>query len=246
MSDQSSIRHALRKALPPSIVSKLKEMTGAPDMVVSLRKLREKGFGPQAAIDIGAYAGEWTRQFRRIFPESAVLMFEPQPERTEGLRALCAGAKVELRTGVLGAPGQRSTRFYLQQSGSGVHASKRHSNTDFIELPVSALDAEVRGTGFERPSLIKLDVQASEAEVIAGGENTFRAVEVLIIELSLVNSYEKGLLAHEMIALLAGFDLFLYDIAGLLRANITKSTNEVDAVFVRRSSSLWDMRHFKP
>ena len=138
------------------------------------------------------------------------------------------------------------TRFFLQESGSGCYSSKRHSNANFIELPVSTLDAEVHGTRFERPSPIKLDVQAAEAEVIAGGECTFAAVEVLIIELSLVNSYEKGLLAHEMIQLLSQYGLLLYDIAGLLRANVTKSVNEVDAVFARRSSVLWDMRHFRP
>jgi len=72
------------------------------------------------------------------------------------------------------------------------------------------------------------------------------SAEVLIIELSLFRSYSRGLLAHEMIAYLAGMGFLLYDIAGLLRANATKSTNEIDAVFVREGSPLWKPEFFLP
>lgn len=51
-----NLRQAIRKRLPASLVATLKEQTGAPDMMVSLRKLREKGFQPEITINIGAYS----------------------------------------------------------------------------------------------------------------------------------------------------------------------------------------------
>ncbi|CAK6687019.1 hypothetical protein ICNINCKA_00118 [Synechococcus sp. CBW1107] len=79
-----------------------------------------------------------------------------------------------------------------------------------------------------------------------GGERTLHGAEVLIIELSLVNSYSQGLLLHEMVNFMAQRGFYFYDIAGLLRANRTRSVNEVDGVFVRKGSPLWDLHHFLP
>jgi hypothetical protein len=66
------------------------------------------------------------------------------------------------------------------------------------------------------------------------------------MELSIINSYSQGLLAGDMINLMQRKGFMLYDIAGLNRANRTRSVNEFDAVFVRTSSPLWDLRHFLP
>ena len=89
-------------------------------------------------------------------------------------------------------------------------------------------------------------MQGAEDRVLRGGENVLKNAEVLIIELSIVNSYSQGLLVHDMINFLAQRNLYLYDVAGLLRANRTRSVNEFDGVFVRKDSPLWDLRHFLP
>mgnify|MGYP007000206274 CR=1 len=70
--------------------------------------------------------------------------------------------------------------------------------------------------------------------------------EVVILELSIFQSYSGGLVVHEMIQFMNLIGFELYDIAGLHRANRTKSTNEFDGVFVKKNSQLWDQKYFLP
>ena len=70
--------------------------------------------------------------------------------------------------------------------------------------------------------------------------------EVVIMELSIVNSYSQGLLAGDMISLMQRKGFMLYDVAGLNRANRSRSVNEFDAVFVKSASPLWDINHSLP
>ena len=49
-----------------------------PDLRNTLRVLRDRGFKPEFAIDIGAYHGKWTRDFLSILPDCHVLMIEAQ------------------------------------------------------------------------------------------------------------------------------------------------------------------------
>jgi hypothetical protein len=48
-----------------------------PDTEASLRRMQQLAFNPVVVIDVGAYIGEWTSCFKRIFPSARVLMVLP-------------------------------------------------------------------------------------------------------------------------------------------------------------------------
>src|SRR5579863_6266541 len=80
------------------------EVFHVPDTESSLRRMKRLGFHPVVTIDIGAYVGDWTRSFRRIFPDSLVLMIEPQASKTATLLKVKSQLRnVELRIALLGA-----------------------------------------------------------------------------------------------------------------------------------------------
>lgn len=241
------MRKMLRAAIPPSLVSNIKRSVGAPDLTNSLRNLRAKGFRPTSALDIGGFHGHWTRTFRSVFPETPVMIFEPQPDKRPSIEAVVRDHPgCEHRAVVLGDTADTEVDFYLCESGSSVHRSRRAHEKGSLKLPANTLDAEIAGTKFENPSFIKLDVQAHEDAVIRGGPRTFASCEALLIELSIVGSYDIGMLVHEMVAMLAEKGLYLYDITELLRANRTRSVNQIDGLFVREGSPLWEIKHFLP
>lgn len=51
--------------------------------------LRARGFNPKGLIDVGACSGDMSMMFANIFPESKILMCEPQQELEEKLKSLC-------------------------------------------------------------------------------------------------------------------------------------------------------------
>ena len=71
-------RHFIKKLCPAPLKQKIKLACGAPDTDACLAAMKGRGFHPKTAIDIGAYSGEWTLSLRALFPETRVLMVEPQ------------------------------------------------------------------------------------------------------------------------------------------------------------------------
>src|SRR4051812_15864950 len=49
-----------------------------PSIEASLQCLKDRGFAPKLAVDVGAFHGEWTVMFKTLFPDASVVMAEPQ------------------------------------------------------------------------------------------------------------------------------------------------------------------------
>jgi FkbM family methyltransferase len=240
------MRRLIRNLVPDRGISWIKSFVGAPDMANSLNLLKLKGFSPRSAVDIGAYEGQWSQGLKSVFPEAALLMIEPQPHKRDHLVALGNHINASVQFELLSDIEGETVDFYLGANGSSIFQPKRFRVGDRLRLTTKCLDTVLSGTAFECPDLMKIDVQGAEHRVLKGGIRALNSVEVLVIELSIVNSYSDGLLIHEMIYFLAQHGLFLYDIAGLLRVNRTRSVNEIDGIFVRKDSPLWRLQHFLP
>src|ERR1700722_19115609 len=85
---KNSIKKSIKKLCPAPLKQKIKLALGVPDTDASLAAMKRRGFEPRLAIDGGAYAGEWTTALLRLFPETRVLMIEPQAGQEERLRGL--------------------------------------------------------------------------------------------------------------------------------------------------------------
>jgi len=244
----SGLRPLLGRVLrrvPASWKSSVKWSLTIPDMEASLRNMARIGFAPKQVLDIGAYVGEWTRMCRRIFPESHVLMFEPQPERKAGLEALCREvSNVELNTSLLGRAAQGAVTFRLLETGSSIYATGRHADAPMISLPMTTLGAVVRDTPFARPNLIKIDVQGAELDVFTGGWEVVCAAEAIVIEVALFAEYANAPLASEVIRALDDRQFRPYDICTIWRNTPTRSADQADMIFVRDTSPLFEKRHY--
>src|SRR5579863_1654573 len=78
----------IKKLVPAPLKQRIKLACGAPDTDACLAAMKQRGFDPKVAIDVGAYSGEWTISLRQLFPETRVLMVEPQAARKDRLLAL--------------------------------------------------------------------------------------------------------------------------------------------------------------
>jgi FkbM family methyltransferase len=135
-------------------------------------------------VDVGTNRGQVLAEAVRVAPRGRHLAFEPIPQ----LAAEIAGAfpTVECRQLALG---QRSEvaefcHFRNLDGWSGLRRSPEISDErgdpQFIQVQVSTLDAELAGL---TPSVIKVDVEGAELQVLGGGRDVLaRARPTVIFE----------------------------------------------------------------
>ncbi len=144
-------------------------------------------------FDVGANVGLYSWEVRKVSPHRKILAFEPDPENIILLEKTLKGANfqnVEICKCALS--NQLAEVSFFQDnltSATGCVAGKDkpwieqylNGSTNEIRVKTETLDSVVRQD--RTPSLIKIDVEGHEVEVLQGGRNTLsEAKPILIIE----------------------------------------------------------------
>jgi FkbM family methyltransferase len=186
--------------------ARLSDRAGAPTMLGGLLRLRDSGFAPSRAIDVGACQGDWARLWRQVFPGSHLLMVEPQPQHRERLQRMVSKDPTRLSFApvLVGPPGVNSAAFHLMDDGAGGTGSSvlpELSNVPrcVLQLPVQTLDEVYGIRSAPPPDFLKLDVQGYELEVLRGACEILRSVPLVLLEVSLVKYNAGGPLFDEVV-----------------------------------------------
>ena len=140
------------------------------------------------ALDIGANTGNWTSALLEKNNQVAVYSFEPSRQAYEALNLKFRGDERQrsVRLAFGAAPGRAT--LWADRAGSGlgslVQRDLAHLGLDFgyqESVEVESLDRWCEEAGVH-PSLVKLDVEGYELEVIRGGQKTLQSVSVLQFE----------------------------------------------------------------
>lgn len=210
----------------------------------SLRSIKALGFSPARIVDVGAYAGEWTRMVKEIFPEASVLMVEAQRGRESQLKRVCElyGGEVSYRMSLLGAEEREQVTFHElepgAETGSSVLAARSNLKSTEIAYPMTTLDALLAEAGWDGVDFLKLDVQGYELEILKGAGKTLRGVEVILMEVSLLGVYEEAPLLHDVTRFMAEQGFRAYDICSFIRRPLDNALWQSDFIFVSESSQL--------
>lgn len=139
---------------------------------------------PKVIYDIGACVMHWTKEARKIWPESEIVMFDAMDHaqflyNESGLSYWCGGPlsdvtkEVEFYENAMDPAGnsyyKENTPFFTEQ-----HRVKK------IARPLDELVAEME---FPLPDLVKIDVQGAELDVLRGATKTLEKCNDIIIEL---------------------------------------------------------------
>jgi FkbM family methyltransferase len=240
------LKQATKTALPTPWWDELRRLKRrSPDLVspramTHLRRMKVRGLNPRVVLDVGAAHGDWTKSCQRIFPDAHFMMLEPLPDYGVELSALVRRGRIEYVPAAAGRT--EDTRPLLvpdEPGGSSFLAASREDDSYFKRsvtvhvLPLSSLDIP------SGPTVLKLDVQGYELEVIAGAAPILNQVEVIIAECSLY-PFQQGIpLIHEVVDRVVELGYRIYDVADEMRWP-SGTLAQLDLVFVSGDSQLLD------
>jgi FkbM family methyltransferase len=164
-----------------------REDASLPSVTGTLRYLRDWGFQPRTAVDVGAFCGDWTRLAKDVFPSCQIVMVEPQERRWLNLRDVCSECQdVSCEAVLLGASDGARVEFNEMSTGSSVFAEASPVSRTTVTKQTTTLDALVRARGWTGVDLLKLDVQGYELEVLKGAAQCLPTCEFVLLECSLI------------------------------------------------------------
>lgn len=180
--------------------------------------VRAFGFRPATVIDVGVHTG--TPWLYGAFADRRFELIDPTAEAEEAAAAWAARIDCGFHRCALGAedgvltlrtPLRGGKRLGNMASLSPRSAENRAGQglTDMEEtaVPVRRLDA--LAARWQAPFGIKIDTEGSELAVLAGGAETLRQAEFVILEVSIARRFEGGYRFSEAIAAMAaaGFEV---------------------------------------
>jgi len=158
----------------------------------------------QTVLDIGANEGQFAGKALSLFPAAQFYSFEPIPRCFESLQQKCQQSERWTCYNLALAEAEKTTILNIHEdnmpSSSLLHAtpeeldlypkSKRQSE---FEVRCTTLDkwVSLRAGALRRPSLLKLDVQGYELNVLKGGCLALIEVDAVICEINIRKFYEE-------------------------------------------------------
>lgn len=237
------IRKVLQTLIPQQLKSQLKDKLGVPSQGKSLQKLKALGFTPQYCLDIGAYEGNWTKDFKQIYPDCGILMIEGQTEMENKLAAIKNLYKnVDYKIALLGST-EKVVSFNKYDTASSVLNETNVTNAAVEERRLSLLDDLTKQKDF-KADFIKIDTQGYELEILKGGERTLSEAKAVLLEVSFIDIYINCPLAADVLNFMNERGFVVYDICTLMQRPYDGALYQADFLFVKKDSYLRDVKRW--
>ena len=174
-------------------------------------------------IDVGSNKGQFSLIIRKFFPNIIIHSFEPQVEILNLQKKILGINNINYYNFALGNE-ERELELYItkRKDSSSVLRPILSKNKNYIinekkKISVKKLDELLDFKSIEKPSIIKLDVQGYELEVLKGSENTLDYIDYVIAEISSTEIYENQTQADELIRFLGSKSFEIKDRCNLGR-----------------------------
>lgn len=207
-----------------------------PSMSFGLQSMARRGFVPKTIVDVGAYEGGWSRMAKAIWPDSHLLMFEPNAAKKAGLTKLSNQLGGKLYDNLLGAKDDEKVSFNLMETGSSIMSERSPVKRDVEMRCLSTLDS--LRLNLRAPGLLKIDAQGYELEILKGAANSIKSFEAILLEVAVLEINEGAPLLNEVAAFMDRLGFEACEILEVHRRPLDNAMSQVDIIFVRKDSAL--------
>lgn len=206
--------------------------------------LRRQGMEFKSVIDVGIAFG--SPALYASIPQAKFYLVEPVPTCKPLLENLARRLNAEVFNVAAGSA-DGSIEFFVHPDVSGSSAYKQLEGEYFdgkkVMVPVRRLDSLIHAP-LARPSLMKIDTQGGELEVLAGAAGLLDQIDVLIIEASF-HEFRKGAPEfHDIVIRMTELGFRCYEVLEGHYRSADNALAQVDLVFVKPDSKLRKVKTF--
>ncbi|HID30325.1 MAG TPA: FkbM family methyltransferase, partial [Desulfobacterales bacterium] len=197
-------------------------------------------------LDVGANRGQFATELYRAGFQGRIISFEPLPDAYAVLTKAAAdfGERWTVGPCVALSDKTETTRFFVTEADrsssllepldSFIEATPIVRVEENIEVQTERLDKLVGELNLDDArAFLKLDVQGSEAQVLAGASETIENLHGVLIELSFANLYAGQSSAIAILQLMSELGFEVWDIWRGYHNPKTRRLNQVDALFFK-------------
>lgn len=196
---------------------------------------------PATVVDVGANKGQFSIATRGLLPNARIEAFEPLPGAAERFEAVFSGDPfTRLHRVAVGSADERrpfhvadrEDSSSLLKVGQGQRQAYGIGAAREIEVQVKPLDCVLDTSALPRPTLLKIDVQGAEMDVLRGIDG-LGMFDFIYAELSFVELYEGQSLFGDVVAYL---DQRGFTVRGIYNQSVTRAygPTQVDCLFAKR------------
>lgn len=203
----------------------------------AFQQLRRIGIRPRTVFDVGVAGG--TPELYQTFPESHFVLVEALDENEEHLQRIVRQVDGEY---VLAAAAAESGTINIKISpdpdehwNSTIFRTPDTDARGWVdhEVPAVRLDDVAQERGLEGPFLVKVDTEGSELEVLKGAEHVLEDTPAVVLEVTLIDYFERGPRFADVVAFMATRGFAAYDIVAGFNRPSDGALWLVDMVFLR-------------
>jgi FkbM family methyltransferase len=176
----------------------------------SEHRLILQGFDFDFIVDIGANRGQFALISRKVFPQAKIYSFEPLAEPIQIFKKIFDhDSNVTLYPYAIGKKKTTATIHITKDDDSSSMLPITKTQSDMFpgateketrQVMVYPLSELIDPASIPSASLLKIDVQGYELDVLQGCEDILQKFSHLYIECSFIELYEGQALAHQIIA----------------------------------------------
>ncbi len=202
-------------------------------------------------FDVGAFQGNWIKNYLKIFPKLIGFLFEPYKISYEYLikrfksknRLSIFNIALSSEIGTLDV--NINTKPYtnslleLDPLASDSWENDELKHKEKMKVIVNTLDSfyENISKNINRINLLKLDVQGLEYEVLKGGHNLFdkKLVDIVLIEMLVAPTYKKQSQLSKLFEFFENYEYILYGIYDIEKGSEFGPIQQFDAIFTTKN-----------
>jgi FkbM family methyltransferase len=206
-------------------------------MFDKIKILKEKGYFPDAILDIGAHHGNWTNSMKQIYNDSKYYLFEGI-DYSE-LNQFKNDNNVKIYNILLNDKIEEVNWYQMKNTGDSIFKEKTHhfNNCEVIKRATIDLNTCILISNILQNSkniLIKIDCQGAEIPILKGATSILEKTDFIILEIPLFGQYNEGVPNFlEQITFMNTLGFVTYDIVD--NHYINNFNMQVDVLFINKN-----------
>lgn len=204
--------------------------------------LINQNYYPETIYDIGANKGTWTAECLKYFPSANYYLFEPQINLKKDIDLRFKDLKnIQLfSVGVGNVNDELNFTIHERDDSCTFSFSEQEAkNRGFeqIKMPIVKLESFVKENNLKTPSILKIDAEGLDLEVLQGADSLLQHSEIIMVEVAVMNRRLKNT-ASEMLNYLNDKGFKLFDITDINRPFSNNVLWLSEFVFIKKNGVL--------